>query len=863
MKDPLVTTIPTEQDKEFSQNFGLDYFTSAWKEFKGDLKKIQEHPLNPDITVGFGGIGSKGYTAGEFNKNKLAKFIGSSFRLPLADVTKGVSDVAGQTSEDLSLKVSELAPNKAEIEKQFQQEYQDRFDKAYLKKIIYGEIDHETASKEFADSETAKIISGKYGTAISEDTKRLPLSTKLGYGTRIAGLELGKKVVDFVPTDAVDLAVKGIAVKTTFNVLGKIPMAVSLVASAGFFTYGTYKAFSPKSTPVEAGAGLITATISGATLGYAGYKWWRSPKLIYKDINPRKASLHSGGSSGKDLKITVQEKTFNKVLFGKQKLSQTAGFGRRTIVSTKGAELNRNFWKMMGIHRETTLNTGLGRHIYEGVPSYQPAIYGTDVFRGTKFKIKLSGHEQAMKRLTEYGWTKAQATATLRYHAPQYVEKIRLGGQLDVYKDLTAKGKFVFETRKPAITVNERLGIKTRGGRVVRDVVDVNRKIIVVNEKQLMLETKSSVSKYLSGNKPPVQFQTARTISVSSAKTSDLKQGYEFLSRSEGFNTYQPAHFKDISSVSREIINVKLITKTGRMPKWEINTRDVNVGDTRLFNYDIDLSTPAVAKTTIIQEGTKVKPYKYTQKDIKEMIQSLSRQEAVKIEIPKSPQADISGVIQKQQLSQLNQLKTAVVPDPVQLTKLSTLPKVTTTAIQGLELGVASAVVSRSFQSTKQNLKLKTQLRQMSSLKVNQLTEQLLKQDLKVQQVTKVVPSLKLQPQLNIPPISPINPIVNPPRTIIKPPPTTTLPKFAVIFAGDKLKEKIKAKKKAKQIEKFALLPDFTSRAIGLKPKEFGNVSDAIKEIKNIKTGLEIRRGGRIKGYSSINEKQLMAGIMK
>jgi hypothetical protein len=75
------------------------------------------------------------------------------------------------------------------------------------------------------------------------------------------------------------------------------------------------------------------------------------------------------------------------------------------------------------------------------------------------------------------------------------------------------------------------------------------------------------------------------------------------------------------------------------------------------------------------------------------------------------------------------------------------------------------------------------------------------------------------------------------------------------------LKEKVRSKRKVTpEIE--ALFPDFTARAIGLKPVEVGSVNDALREIKKIRTGFEIRTGARVKGYSPIDERSLLKGLM-
>jgi hypothetical protein len=101
----------------------------------------------------------------------------------------------------------------------------------------------------------------------------------------------------------------------------------------------------------------------------------------------------------------------------------------------------------------------------------------------------------------------------------------------------------------------------------------------------------------------------------------------------------------------------------------------------------------------------------------------------------------------------------------------------------------------------------------------------------------------------------------SPPITpTIKTPPYKPIPKI-LFFSDEKLKEKIKKKAKKKTPETFALLPDFTTRAIGLSPKEVGSVEGAMKEIKKIQTGFGIRRGVKLKQSPQINEKKLMRGI--
>lgn len=88
-----------------------------------------------------------------------------------------------------------------------------------------------------------------------------------------------------------------------------------------------------------------------------------------------------------------------------------------------------------------------------------------------------------------------------------------------------------------------------------------------------------------------------------------------------------------------------------------------------------------------------------------------------------------------------------------------------------------------------------------------------------------------------------------PPSRIVRVPP---------LFITEKLKKKVRRKAKKVTPEIQGLFPDFTARAIGLEPKMV-DIEGALKEIRKIRTGLEVRRGARLKG---ISDKDLMKGVM-
>jgi len=761
--------------------------------------------------------------------------------IPLKEIKPIVSESLGTTTSELYQEMTTKTPNKENIDNSFQQEYQIRFEDENMKKIIYGETDFDTASKQFAESDTAKIISEKYGVAIEEDTKKLPLTQKWKYGTALVGLGLSKTAVDLVPTNYGDLAVKSALAYTGYKVLTAIPQSVNLAISGGFFVKGTYDAFSPTSTPIKAGGGLITAGITGATLGYAGYKYLGSPVVKPTTIKVPKKDVFSSAKIGKDIQFITDSKTLNKAIYGQQKLSQVSQVGRRTIVTTKWRDL-----------ANTYLKTDFA-NIYEGVPYSQKALYGSDVFRGGKYVIRESGYQNALKLLKKYGYTQSQATQTLRYYAPQTTEQWLKSGVINVRDDLTASGRFVYETKKPIYTIDEKLGIKTRGGKKITEVFNVERKIINLNDQQLMFEMRTKVAGYLDTAGKVKTTNFGFSTSTTTAKVSDLKKGTEFLRKTGGYDVYrQPALYKDIYSLSKETFSISVTPKrTKTFIDITQGQNKYNFGKSTLFEWDIDLKTKiGSGGKKIIQKGVSS-----GSTNVDKIVEKILNNEKI---IPKTlatPRTQLNPLA----TNQLSLLKSDVIVTPItQTTKVGSIAQVKLNTLSAVQLGVASATALQLKQDLKSDVALKSQLKEMQQLKVNQITTQLLKQDLKTQQVQKSAPSLRMvTPNIELSLISPRINAPTYPKT-----PKTSFPK--ILFFGDELKQKIKAKAKKNQTpDALALLPDFTARSLGLKPQEFGSVKDAVKEIKKLQTGFGIRRGGRIKKVKPFNEKSIMAEFGK
>ena len=110
-------------------------------------------------------------------------------------------------------------------------------------------------------------------------------------------------------------------------------------------------------------------------------------------------------------------------------------------------------------------------NLYEGVPYADP-----------------KGYAKAFSRLKSYGYTPAQAKATLRYTAPQVIKKEYILGEVLVSPQTqSAVKEFTIKTTKQVYDVDKRLGIKTRGGRTITDVYKIDaqlsQEIAVINKQ--------------------------------------------------------------------------------------------------------------------------------------------------------------------------------------------------------------------------------------------------------------------------------------------------------------------------------------------------------------------------------------------
>lgn len=171
-----------------------------------------------------------------------------------------------------------------------------------------------------------------------------------------------------------------------------------------------------------------------------------------------------------------------------------------------------------------------------------------------------------------------------------------------------------------------------------------------------------------------------------------------------------------------------------------------------------------------------------------------------------------------------------------------------------LDIGSSSVSLSKAIQSTgltnqlrnlsKQNMDVENILKSQNKLELNQrnMVSQVSAQKQNQKQLQK-----QLQMQLQAQAVTSIaSPQFSPNLNMNIKEPTLNIPPIFWLPEFDGLKARVRRKKKRQNKGMSAYLPDFTSRVIGLAPQEVTQ-AQAQKLLKQQLTGLEIRRGAKIK----------------
>lgn len=809
----------------------------------GDIK-IGNMPTNPSIAP----------ITNNYDVNTINKLIGFGGGVPVRDLITPLKTNISDKREEIFLDEITKSGLKQELDAKYQTEYQDRFEKKYMEKIIRGEIDYETASAEFEKSEDAKIINKKYEAELKQRSGgRFTIQ-----GLKLLGLGLAETGVKLIPETYGELAVTSALVYTGYKTLTYIPASVINVASGMYAVKGISDALSKTKSSAEKWGGVLTATISVGALSYSGYKWARTPTIkteniiIKSRVSPR---LQKGFLTKQStLKTTdLAGKTTVEELYKGNKFSEQLFYGRRPIVST-------NWRDLLGF-----------KPIYRGIPTQQLGkTYYMSSFRGDYVFRTQSARQKAFDLLVKRGGlTKAQATQNLRYYQPRVIVSnynadilVRSG---DYFKtpQITIKG--TRDIAHDVRVIDKELGIKTRGGAMVREKITGKGEVVGEIKGKTIYETTFDIEKRFltkSGLEYQKLNQAGKTTTRFNQLTASTEKGDDLLTlptANKGINIQYPYSSYAEQNLFKQIIpkgktgfseSKSAILKNTGQPTVEIDLRKV---------YGISIKEEILKKAKP-SDITKLQDQKY----IKEVLKSLkdiygNKPVAKVIKTTKVNGGTSSIASSEMTLKQTAQLKSTLSPVQILKNKMKDIINIATKSNSATAFAIAGAV------ATSQSVKVK----ERENIKLNmtldnetQLTRLLDKIDETQKQNQSTAQRLgggqsQITTPISVPSIDFDN-LINPPR-VPKPPRIKPNIKSS---DKEKLKEKIKERQKLRSLNISAYLPDFTARAIGLRPREM-NVKDALKEINKIQTGFEIRTGVKLKRYSNVNEKNLLKGIMK
>ena len=739
-----------------------------------------------------------------------------------------------------------------ELETKYQEKYQATFERKYMKSLIYEDVTFEEATKKFETSKEAKLLQREYqeeyGVSYKQISSDVPILRAGTGGLAMAGVSLGQLGLKAIRTPKA-AATSTVLVYTGLKTLKAIPTGVSYTASGGLAIYGTYKFVSPTSTIEERGAGLLTAGISAGFLGYGAYRHFKSPVIKTVKIKP-KLSAKIQKVVAFETRPVVKTDVFGKVTriektIVPKTLSRQVIEGRKTIVTTKGRVFLAKYTKIK-------LDP-----IYKGLPTQQPIEY-----------------KKALSKLTKYGYTPSQARATLRYTAPKVIDtelkSINVLYSGSAIKTPFAKTKTEVITRQPKIEFGARL--KTRGARTIKDIYR-SEKVIVgsfkdkVIIKEALIRTRSPA---LLG-KTTVQFE--RTIL---AKAGVVKKGRVIVGGGRDIKLLisKEYRYQNLKEVFRQR---QIVPKQLRELYGGQKTKLIKTKKDPFFIDERELTGIRARETFTPTKPAKVKTIaEMSNKELKEMIRDLQKiygtgKPLPKLKLPKrivKPSVIIdqvddaaistsrdqvskyygtgqyertAGGISPQELKGLDfpQVKTPDINLQTQIREISKLDKL-------LKVNVASLVGIRSLTGLKTKTDLKSDLKLKTDLKNILKTDLVLKT--KQEAALKQAPSLKtlLKTRLDVQQVSLslLTPAITIPKIPVITPPTFTPKPFFIPILKAKIKKK--GKKKTKKIQEFAFFPDFTAKALGLKP-EILTGKQAQARVRKILTGLEIRRPIKIK----------------
>ena len=683
----------------------------------------------------------------------------------------------------------------------------------------------------------------------TEALKMYGIGKFIGIGVKSAGY-VGGKVYQGLGGGLTytDITMKGGKATATVTVatgkgsktLKTIGMGAIGLGIGGLYTYSKVKQYQySKETFGKAGQEVFFLETGGELLGFGA---------LIKESAVKRADI-------KKLQRQIQQETYLKEAraeslkniqkYGKYhktaKLTyQQAGTGRE-ILSEKGIQsLAKDYSKITGIsQREATKmisEKGLYKQIFKvksSVPSYDRALKFLKT--GKSPKIKTQYYETG-----RYGIFQTQRTAK---GSSELAFDFKLHGRIPsniVLKITQSKDKYAItnifekarhspkdpmkELRLKEIFVTKATKVKTaRIGEIKFTQSDI--------ENRLLQQFKPS-------GKTKLTFKEAMDIGKIRPSKDILKEYWTkagSLSKSSSFQNiriqaplYRGSKALKIAKEGEYLFVQKGIGKAGlpmKTPRLDLLDDALKEIKKQQLRSAIKQSRTARGFKGLDLEVTQKKTSQITS-DVGKLIQS------------KLSEAPLDQTLKNIQISPTIQtspsIKTAM--------RLENIPELKDALGLQLATGQASKLKSqtklkqllKTKQKVQQDISLKQILRLDLGLKQAQQTKQKTRQiQAPVLSVAQIVENILITPTIKTPTTTPIQ--------------TPRIPKI-ILPQVEKLKRILKQKtRKIKTTETLYYLPDFTSRAIGLDPIEIKSLDQANKLLKKVHTGLEVRRGVRVK----------------
>jgi hypothetical protein len=796
------------------------------------------------------------------------------------------------------------------IQDKFEKEYQYKFDQKYMKALIYGEIDYETASKEFKDSASAKKIQSDFEKEYGEgfmDLRKEATHWKgwnTGFGSGIKGglkylgvsaEKLGLKVIRS-PTRVAGTTA---GVVTGIKLLGAIPKPVNLALSGGFGVHGTYKFLSPQSDFVEKAGGLIEMGLAFGSLGKSGYNYIKqAQKVKTVSVKPDMASLKSVGSDATEISYVKDGETMSKIYGRTGKISQTVTEGSRTIWTSKGRDiLNKfnskfNYRVKIGKIGGTGLNTRIKlevlkpsttpvlKDLYQGIPTAQ---LGSTTYKGLVVIKKQSAYQKMLNRIIKYNrystpqakynkYSTSQAKSLLKYNPATVKVQTLTNSEIIVTGD-TAIARAEYMQTQPIITINKELGIKTRGAKPIKTIIDQPRILMKTDiGKAYSQYYDTSYTGHVNKLNDFTDLKVLqKKIGVTLSGASKTKVGDKWITE-EIYQSNQP--YKDILSKSfdKQLLKVEQTSQGSGIYEFGVSNTNINKASwQRLYKKIVDLNpsatnwvSPANIKKTPLSKTFGITTKNVKSDTVKKIIDKIDDFDYIsnKITLKNIEKESLfygKGVYEQSigggslTIHEKSLLASPIKAPQMKVTQLKELllekqlPPLTAVktkslfALAGIKtIGLREKLLLSQNKLLTQNYELDTLLKTDTKVKTALKTKTALKSQLK----TKTALKSQLKSILNMDILAPItsSPLRSPIKT-----PSFSNPVIPFSLWLDRSEQKKKGKKKTQKITlEKAYLPDFTSRAIGLKGEDV-NIEQLMKKINKVQTGLEIRRGVKVK----------------